>query len=122
MSLEITTHLNIDFKDNKYILINAKQNDDNSRWLTVACYDDGNFFKIIESKHSVYIRYKKSNGYGGINSCRINYRGEALVELTYDMLSSAGICDMDLIIANKGSAKMNVNTGKISYIDNASPL
>lgn len=122
MSLEITTHLNIDFNDDRYILISAKQKDDNSRWLTIACYNNGELFKISESKYSVYIRYKKPNGYGGINSCRINHRGEALVELTYDMLSSTGVCDLDLIIADKGSAVMNVNTGKISYISNSSIL
>lgn len=122
MSIETTIHLNVDFYDDRYTLIRAKQGDDSSRWITVACYSQGEFWRISESKYSVYVRYKKPNGYGGINYGRINARGEALIELTYDMLSVAGICTIDLIIADKGTAVIDVNTGKISYISSASVL
>jgi len=117
MALETTTKINVDFHDKKYIMINAKQYDHNSRWIAVTCYDDGNLFNLSASKHTAYIRYRKADGYGVLNTCRINYKGEVLVELTEQMLSAVGICYVDLIIVNRGSAIVNIETGEIITTD-----
>lgn len=117
MALEIMKNINVDFYDKKYIMINAKQYDDSSRWITIACYNQGNVFNLSASKHSAYIKYKKADGNGVLNYCRINHRGEVLVELTEQMLAADGICYVDLVIVNKGSAMVNVDTGEIITID-----
>lgn len=122
MALESITKLNVDFYDNKYIWINAKQYDSSSRWVYVTCYNNGELFNISASKHTAYIRYKKSDGLGVLNSCRINYRGEVLVELTEQMLAADGICYVDLIIVNKGKAIVNIDTGEIVTVDNSEIL
>lgn len=122
MALQIMTNINVDFYDKKYILINAKQYDDCSRWVSVTCYNNGKLFNISPNEHSVYVRYRKADGHGILNSCRINYKGEVLVELTEQMLAASGICYVDLIIVNKGSAIVDIDTGKITIIDNSAVM
>ena len=122
MALQTTTNINVDFYDKKYILINAKQYDKNSRFLSVVCCNHGEKYPINAGEHSAYIRYKKADNNSAFNFCEINNKGNILVELTEQMLSSGGICYADLVIVNKGRAKVNANTGEIVAIDNASIL
>lgn len=120
MALQIMTNIKVDFYDKKYILINAKQYDDCSRWISITCYNQGDIFNLSSSKHSVYIRYRKADGHGVLNSCRVNSKGEVLVELTEQMLAASGICYVDLIITDKGKAIVDIDTGEITTIDNSS--
>ncbi len=122
MALQATININIDFYDKKYILINAKQLDKNSRFLSVACYNHGEPYPINAGEHSAYIRYRKSDNNGVFNFCEINRYGKILVELTEQMLASDGICCADLVIVNKGSADVNTETGEITAINDASIL
>ncbi len=122
MALQSITNINIDFYDKKYILINAKQYDKNSRFLSVTCYDHGEVYHVNSSEHSAYIRYKKSDEHSVFNFCEINHKGKILVELTEQMLASEGICCADLVVVNKGGANVDPDTGEIVSIDNASIL
>ena len=122
MSLEITTHLNIDFKDNKYILINAKQYDRKSRNLLITCYNHGKVLPINANEHSAYVRYKKSNENSVFNLCEINDNGKICIELTEQMLASEGICCADLVIVDKGRASVDSETGEIIAINGSSIL
>ena len=69
MSLQVTTNINVDFCDKKYILINAKQLDKNSRFLSVTCYNQGDVSPFNAGEHSAYIRYRKADDYGVFNFC-----------------------------------------------------
>lgn len=120
--LQTIINIDVDFYNNKYILINAKQHDKKSRFLSVTCYNQGELYPINASEHSAYIRYRKSDDYGVFNFCEIDSNGKILVELTEQMLASDGICCADLVIVNKGKADVNVETGEIIVIDNASIL
>ena len=102
MALEITTNINVDFYDKRYILINAKQLDRGSRCLSVTCYNQGVLYPINSSEHAAYVRYRKADDYGVFNSCEINRYGKILVKLTEQMLAADGLCDADVIIVNKG--------------------
>lgn len=120
--LQTTTNINVDFYDKKYILINAKQLDKKTRFLSVTCYNHGEIYPINAGEHSAYIRYKKSDEYSVFNFCDINNKGKILVELTEQMLASTGICYADLVLVNKGSAVVDENTGEIIMIDNSGIL
>ena len=122
MALQTATNINVDFYDKKYILINAKQLDRKSRFLSVTCYNHGEIYPINSGEHSAYIRYKKSDEYGVFNFCDINAKGKILVELTEQMLSATGICYADLVIVNKGSAEVDEDTGEIVAINNSGIL
>lgn len=117
MSLQSITNINVDFYDKKYIMLNAKQYDDCSRWIYITCYNDGSLYNLSNNKHTAYIRYKKADGRKVLNSCRINSKSEVMVELTEQMLSASGVCYVDLMIVNKGSAIVNVDTGRITTND-----
>lgn len=119
MALEITKNINIDFYDKKYTMINAKQYDSDSRWIAITCYNQGSIYNLSANKHSAYVKYRKADGHGVLNYCRINHRGEILVELTEQMLAANGICYVDLVIVNKGSAIVNVDTGEIITVDDS---
>ena len=122
MNLQIVTNIDIDFYDKKYILINAKQLDKKSRFLSFTCYNHGELYSINAAEHSAYIRYKKSDNNSVFNLCSIDRKGKILVELTEQMLASDGICYADLVLINKGSAVVDENTGKIVMIDNSGIL
>lgn len=122
MSLQTVTNINVDFYDKKYILINAKQYDKNSRFLSITCYNHGEIYPINSGEHSAYIRYKKADNNAVFNFCEIDRKGKIIVELTEQMLASDGICYADLVITAKGSANVNAETGEIIAIDNASIL
>ena len=122
MALQTITDLSVDFYDKRYIVINAKQLDKNSRYLSITCLNRGEVFHINSGEHSAYVRYRKSDDYAVFNSCDINQKGKVIVELTEQMLASDGLCVVDLMIVNKGGAKVDANTGEIIAIDNASIL
>lgn len=122
MALQSITNINVDFYDKKYILINAKQLDKNSRFLSVTCYNHGELYPINAGEHSAYIRYKKPDNNSVFNFCEIDRKGKILVKLTEQMLTSDGICCADLVIVNKGNANVDTETGEIIAIDNASVL
>lgn len=119
MASQSITNLNVDFYDKKYILINAKQLDKNSRFLSVTCYNHGELYPVNSGEHSAYIRYKKADEHSVFNFCEIDRWGKITVELTEQMLACDGICYADLVIVNKGDANVNPNTGEIVAIDNA---
>ena len=120
MALQTTINISVDFYDKKYILINAKQLDRKSRFISVACHNHGEFFPINSGEHSAYIRYRKSDNNSVFNFCEIDRKGNVIVELTEQMLASSGICCADLVIVNKGDAKVDTQTGEITAIENSS--
>lgn len=122
MALQSITNVNVDFYDKKYVLINAKQSDRGSRFIYVTCYNHGELYPINSGEHSAYIRYKKSDNNGVFKFCEIDRKGQILVELTEQMLASDGICSADLVIVNKGSTKVNAETGEIVVTNNAAIL
>lgn len=122
MALQITTNINVDFYDNKYIMINAKQYDDKSRLISVTCYNQGDIYNISSRNHTAYIKYRKADGRWVLNCCTINNKGQILIELTEQMLAAAGVCYVDLFIVNKGSAIVNIDTGSIVTVDGSSVL
>lgn len=122
MSIQIATNINVDFYDKKYILINAKQLDKNSRFLSVTCYNKGEFYNLVNSEHTAYIRYKKADGYSVLNSCEITNDGKILVELTEQMLASDGICYADLMIVSKSDADVDYSDDGVILGVNSSSI
>ena len=122
MALQSMTNINVDFYDKKYILINAKQFDKKSRFISIACYNHGELYSLNEGEHSAYIRYKKADNHSVFNFCKIDRNGKIIVELTEQMLATDGICCADLVIVNEGGAKVDTQTGEIIGIENTSIL
>lgn len=117
MGLQIIRNINVDFHDQQYIMVNAKQQDDLSRLIAVTCCEQGNIFELNASKHVAYVRLKKDDEHVVFDTCLIDEKGRVLVELTEQMLAVEGICYVDLLIVNKGKAVINIDTGEITTID-----
>lgn len=98
MNLQNITQLNIDFSTQKYISINVKQYDRNSRFILITCYNQNNFVPINNNTCFAYVRYRKADDYGVFNTCEITEDGKILIELTEQMLSTIGMSYVDLII------------------------
>lgn len=98
MNLQNITQLNIDFSTQKYISVNVKQYDRNSRFILVTCYNQGNLMPINNNTCFAYVRYRKADDYGVFNSCEITEDGRILIELTEQMLVTVGMSYVDLII------------------------
>lgn len=122
MAIQSFTNINVDFCDKKYILVNAKQLDKNSRFLLVTCYNHGQLVSLNRGDHAAYIRYKKADDYCVFNFCDITDDGKVQVELTEQMLAADGICCAELVIINRGGANVDTETGEITNIDNTSVL
>lgn len=142
--LQTTTNINVDFYDKKYILVNAKQLDrgkkildegvdvngetysrwvdDSSRYLSVTCYNQGNLIPLNSGEHAAYIRYKKPDGHAVFNFCQIDNKSKIIVGFTEQMLVVEGICVADLVIVDKGKARVNLDTGEIVNIDETAVL
>ena len=122
MALRTTTDIDVDFYDKKYILINAKQNDKKSRFLSVTCYNHGKLYPINSVEYSAYIRYKKADGHSVFNFCEIDGNRKIIIELTEQMLAADGICYADLVLVSKGKAEVKSDTGEIIAIDDTGIL
>ena len=123
MSLLILANIDIDFYEKEFIMVNAKQHDDASRFISITCYNQGKLCDIKKDEHSAYVRYKRADGHVILNHCEINYKGEILVELTEQMLAEEGICYVDLLIVDRGSVDFNVESnGSITIIEDTSIL
>lgn len=117
MSLEIIKQLDIDFYNTKYISINAKQNDRNSRFILATCYNQGELIQISQDYHA-FIRYRKADDLGVFNSCEITSSGKIKIELTEQMLAVAGRCYADLVILNNVPVEITENPGGLITLDN----
>lgn len=122
MALECITNINVDFYDKKYILLNAKQLDKKTRFLSITCYNHGELYLVNNTDHAAYIRYKKSDEHSVFNFCTITSDGRILVELTEQMLASSGICTADVVLVNRGQASVDTETGEIINLDKASVM
>ena len=121
MALECVVNINVDFYDKKYILLNSKQLDKNTRFLSVTCYNQGELYSLDNISHTAYIRYKKADGHSVFNFCTIK-DGKIFVELTEQMLAASGICTADLVVVNRGQASVDAETGEIVNLDKASVM
>lgn len=127
MNLQTTKEINIDFSNQKYTLINAKQYDRNSRYILVSCYNQNSFTPINNNNCFAYIRYRKADNYGVFNTCEVTKDGKVLIELTEQMLAVAGISYVDLIIHTATDISVDIvenedGTVTIKNIDETSIL
>lgn len=98
MDLQVTKQLNIDFSTQKYISLNMKQYDRNSRFILVTCYNQGELIRINNDTCFAYVRYRKSDNNGVFNVCTVTNDGKVLIEITEQMLSVSGMAYVDLVI------------------------
>lgn len=96
----ITQEINLDTGQlNEFVLINAKQADDNSRYLKVTVTNNGAKVNVPLGS-TVSIRVLKPDGTSCFNPGTVNDDGTVTVELTAQALAVAGNARADISISN----------------------
>ena len=92
---DITLDLNT---NTSYLVVGAKQGDNNGRTLTATILENGEPFRIPETTQASY-RIRKPNGDAGWNSAKI-YPSEhkVVITLTAQDLSTSGRCYADILL------------------------
>ena len=111
----VYTDLDIDFVRQKFVKINAKAGDSNTRFIRITCYNDGVKSPLDSIASDVYLRYKKSDGTNVFVKGDINEYGQAEVEIVKQMLTAYGLCYADLLVIDKESPIIR-DGGKIDIL------
>lgn len=100
MSVKVYKHVNIDFYNPKYIVIESKQCDLKSRFICFHCTNSSENVKLNSDDHTVFVRCRKPDGYGIFNKCEIDDDGNIIVELTEQILFAEGMVYADLLVVD----------------------
>lgn len=112
MDKRIIKEIDVDFYNRHLTVINAKRQDKLSRFVLINCYNQGEVFKLDSSIISAYVRYKKADGIGVFNSCEITDDGQIQLELTEQMLATAGSCHADIVIVDNSKYSSQSDIGQ----------
>ena len=120
--MDIIKKIKLDFYDNQIITVDAKQYDESSRYIQVSCYADGARFYVDKDYNSAFVRCRKPDEYSMFNSCSITDDGDILVELSPQMLVTAGLSLTDIVIIDQSNTEPPIITdeGEIQITDNGS--
>lgn len=100
MNAEIIREIAVDFYGQKYVSINSKQYEQASRFLAITCLNEGRVQYIDSEGYCAFVRYSNINGYNSFSKCKITTDGKILIELSDDILSYIGICNMEIVIVD----------------------
>lgn len=99
--LQITKKITLDFQNKNIVSVNAKQYDNDSRYIEITCINQGSFLKLNKNNVSAFIRLKKPDSLGVFNLCEITDEGKIIVELTEQCLAVSGKAQADIVILEK---------------------
>ena len=120
MSQKVYSEIRIDLSEPKYIIINAKQYDSNSRNLLITCYNDSKRVVFSNTENSAFIRYTKPDGYGVFNKCEITDDGKVSIELTEQMLAACGTSLADVMIVDSSESEPTIDDeGNLIFVGNS---
>lgn len=99
--LQVTKKIVLDFHNKNIVSVNAKQYDNDSRYIEITCIDQGKLYKLNKNSLSAFIRLKKPDSLGVFNLCEITDEGKIIVELTEQCLAVSGKAQADIVIIEK---------------------
>jgi len=119
--MQVTKNITLDLlKTGSPVIIKAKQNDRNTRYITANLYVDGLAYSV-PSGTEIAFRYKKPDGTAGFydalpdNSPAITVSGNTVtVELVEQVLTAAGCVHCEINMYNAASEKLTTFTFEIS--------
>lgn len=102
MSIQQTTaKITLDLYTKNVVSVNAKQYDDQTRYIEITCVENGIVFTVDKSIMSAFIRFKKPDDNGVFNEVEITSDGKLKIELTEQMLSASGRAIADVFLLRK---------------------
>lgn len=113
-----TKQISLDFYNNNFVSVYAKQSDANSRYVNITCTDHGKKVVLDNNAVSAFVRMKKSDGNYIYNDAEILNDGTILVELTQQMLTATGKHVSDVMILSAP----DVNVEELNSLDDIDNL
>lgn len=102
MSIQQTTaKITLDLYTKNVVSVNAKQYDNQTRYIEISCVENGIVFTVDKSIMSAFIRFKKPDDNGVFNEVEITSDGKLKIELTEQMLSASGRAIADVFLLRK---------------------
>lgn len=102
MSIQKTTaKITLDLYTKNVVSVNAKQYDNQTRYIEISCVENGIVFTVDKSIMSAFIRFKKPDDNGVFNEVEITSDGKLKIELTEQMLSASGRAIADVFLLRK---------------------
>jgi hypothetical protein len=102
MSIQQTTaKITLDLYTKNVVSVNAKQYDNQTRYIEITCVENGIVFTVDKSIMSAFIRFKKPDDNGVFNEVEITSDGKLKIELTEQMLSASGRAIADIFLLRK---------------------
>lgn len=102
MSIQQTTaKITLDLYTKNVVSVNAKQYDNQTRYIEITCVENGIVFTVDKSIMSAFIRFKKPDDNGVFNEVEITSDGKLKIELTEQMLSASGRAIADVFLLRK---------------------
>lgn len=109
MSLETIKPISLDLYNNVITSINAKQLDTQSRYVKIACTENGKKLALKASEVKAFIRYKKPDGFSVLNEATVTDDGCILIEFTQQMLAVSGRANADVILIDSTKTDTEIN-------------
>ena len=102
MSIQQTTaKITLDLYTKNVVSVNAKQYDDQTRYIEITCVENGIVFTVDKSTMSAFVRLKKPDDNGVFNEAEVTSDGKLKIELTEQMLSASGRAIADVFLLRK---------------------
>lgn len=117
MDFEVLKEVKLDFHDSKYVAVNAKQFDGLGRYVEITCSNNGKAIRIEKNKYFAFVRYRRADGLGIVDSCKIMDNGKVRLCLTKKMLDVEGKCYADIILVESNSTRSPVADNGFFVVD-----
>lgn len=98
---QTTAKITLDLYTKNVVSVNAKQYDNQTRYIEITCVENGIVFTVDKSIMSAFIRFKKPDDNGVFNEVEITSDGKLKIELTEQMLSASGMAIADIFLLRK---------------------
>ena len=108
-NLKTKETISLDLYNNNIKTINVKQLDTKSRYVKISCTEHGKFIALNPETTSALVRCKKPDGFSVLNACDILTDGTILLELSQQMLATAGKCTVDIMLYNTNLVERSDN-------------
>lgn len=101
MRQQTTAKITLDLYTKNVVSVNAKQYDNQTRYIEITCVENGIVFTVDKSIMSAFIRFKKPDDNGVFNEVEVTSDGKLKIELTEQMLSAPGRAIADIFLLRK---------------------
>lgn len=101
MRQQTTAKITLDLYTKNVVSVNAKQYDNQTRYVEIACVENGIVFTVDKLTMSAFIRFKKPDDNGVFNEVEVTSDGKLKIELTEQMLAAPGRAIADIFLLRK---------------------